>query len=113
MKKTINRAIFIRNFMDRGGLTYLQSIQAYEAMTGTIENAVVNGDKVSIGRVCCLSPEFKDPREIHMGFVRKGGKIEKIKRTYYVGGRVSYKVKIHRKFRQTHQLGWFNENQSC
>lgn len=110
MKKTIDRARFIKNYMSHGGLTYLQAIKAYDAMTFTFENAVINGDKISIGRVCCLDPETKEPREVHMGFVRDGDKIKKISRTYYVGRRVKYKVKIHKKFKQTHEIGWFNED---
>jgi len=107
MKATVNRAQFIKSFMNHG-LTYLQAIAAYEAMSTTFELAIINAAKINIGRVGCLDPEIKDPRTVNMGFAREGGVLKKVQRVFVMARRVTYRFRIYRQFKATHRLGWFD-----
>jgi hypothetical protein len=75
-------------------------------MVSVIEDGVVRGDKVGIGKVGALTPTVSPPREYTMGFQRvKGNKVVKTKRTYRTDERVRYRFSLFRNFRKEHDLG--------
>ncbi len=95
-KKTIKREDFVEAFV-RQGMTYEAAINAFDAMVQTFENAVVNGQNVRIGKMCCLSAVKKPPRQVKSGF---NG------RTTFLGTRIVYKMRIFRGWMDSRRLNW-------
>jgi hypothetical protein len=106
-KTTYDRKVFIERFMHDAGLSYVQACSLYRVMCRVFEDAVITGNKVTIGRLGALVPKWRPPRDYHMHFVRKGGTIKTgIHRVYYSDGRLEYRLKLYRKFLRTRQLNW-------
>ena len=104
---TCDRRAFISRFMREGGLTYSQACRSYEVMCVTVADAIVNGNKVAIGRVGSIVPCWKPPRDVHMHFRRNGKEIETgVHRTYFLDGRYDYKFRLYRRFMETRALKW-------
>jgi len=108
-KGTVARESFISKFMKEGGLTYSQSIRMFDVMCNVFEEGIVTGNKIRIGRVGALIPSWRPPRDIHMHFrIRKGRMMEQgIHRTYYADGRYEFRFKLFKRFMDTRQLHWF------
>ena len=107
-RTTYDRRVFVSRFMREGGLTYSQACRVYDIMTATFADAVVTGNKATIGHVGAIVPFWRAPRDIQMYFRRrKGQQVETgIHRTYYMDGRFEFKFKLYRRFMETHQLKW-------
>jgi hypothetical protein len=106
-KATYDRRAFVCRFMREGGLTYSQACRLYDVMCRTFEEAIVTGNKVTVGRVGAIVPFWRPPREFQMHFRKKGTKIEKgIHRTYYMDGRFDFKFRLYRRFLETRRLQW-------
>lgn len=105
----VTRREFIQRFMRDCGVTYAKAVRIYESMCHTLEDGVVNGSKIRMGRVACVTPVWQPPRDIHMHFRRvKGGRVERgVHRTYSLDGRFTYKFVIYKKFLRSHNLKWF------
>lgn len=94
--------------MQEAGLTYVEACRAYEAMIAAFEDAVVTGNRVSLGRVGALMPKWHPPRTVVMGCRRlKGGGVVAQRREYNLGQRLKYRFNLHRTFVNRHQLRWF------
>ena len=108
-KSTFDRRIFVDRFMKQGGLTYSQACRQFDIMCGVFGDAIVTGNKLTIGRVGALVPAWRSPREHNMHFrVKKGGVIERgVHRTFFLDGRYEFKFRLYRHFIDAHQLRWF------
>lgn len=94
----VTRRTFISKFVEKG-LTYQQAGKAYDTVTQIFADAVVSGQKISIGRVMAIVPVKRNPRTVSMGF---GG----IKKIVHLTSRIVFKAKIHREFLGKHSLRW-------
>jgi len=100
----VTRIHFIRKFM-KSGLTYDQACRVHSCMVGIIEDSVVNGDKVKFGKVGCLFPVRKPPRNVVMGFERgPGNSLTRTKRIFHLDARIDYRFNFYREFVRKHQL---------
>jgi nucleoid DNA-binding protein len=108
--QTVTRREFVTRFMRDVGVTYEQACRIYECMCNVIEDGIVSGSKVRVGRVGALTPVWRRPREVQMHFaVRKGKRVVPAKKTFVMDGRYVYKFKLYRQFVDTHALRWFAE----
>ncbi len=107
----VTRRVFVTRFMSDCGMSYGQASQAYDSMCRTVEEGIVLGSKIGIGRVGAITPVWQPPRTFHMHFeVKPGKKIATgIHRTYGMDGRFTYKFKLYRQFTRTRQLKWLAE----
>ena len=107
-QSTFDRRVFIDRFMQHGGLTYVQASRLYDVMCQTFEEAIVTGNKVTIGRVGAIVPCWRPSREVQMHFRKKrGGNVERgIHRTFFLDGRFGWKFKLYRRFTETRKLKW-------
>lgn len=102
--KAVTRRDFIRKFM-QAGLTYDQAGRIYSCMVGVVEDSVLSGDKVKFGKVGCLFPVRKPPRDVFMGFERgPGNVVTRTKRVFHLDERVDYRFNFYREFIRKHQL---------
>ncbi len=105
-RPTVTRHEFIRKLMHQAGLTYDQACRAYMSVMSLIEDGLVNGDKIAFGRVGCLAPVLKPPRQVVMGFARtKGNQIIKTKRIFQLDERIDYKFNFYREFDKRRRNG--------
>ena len=103
-KSAVKRIDFIRKFM-QANLTYDQACRIYACMVALLEDGVVNGDKIKFGKIGCLFPVRKPPRDVVMGFVRgPGGRITHSKRVFHLDERTDYRFNFYRGFVRKHQL---------
>ena len=108
--QTVTRREFVKRFMRDGGLTYAEACRMYDCMCDVIEDGIVSGSKIRIGRVGALTPVWRPAREIRMHFrMDKGKKIRPAKRTYVMDGRYVYKFRLYRQFVNTHALRWYTD----
>lgn len=107
-KATFDRRAFVYRFMRDCGLTYSQANQIFETMREVFKDAIVTGNRVTIGGVGALVPVWKPARECNMHFrVKKGRKIEKgVHRTYIMDGRYEFKFRLFQSFIESNQLQW-------
>jgi hypothetical protein len=105
------RRDFVIRFMRECGVTYAQACQIYETMCRCVEDGVVSGSKIRLGRVGVIVPVWRQGRDIHMHFkVEKGRTVKRgIHRTYNMDGRFVFKFELYQKFIETHQLKWFRD----
>lgn len=109
-KSTYERRAFVNRFMREGGLSYTQATRVYEAMCGVFCDAIVTGNRVTIGRVGALMPVWRPPREVNMHFRRKPGNVlERVHRTFFMDGRYDFKFRLYRKFIEQHELHWYTQ----
>ena len=102
---TITRRNFVAKFMRDCGLTYEQAGSVYCTFVSVIEDAIINGVRIGIGRIGAITPRRSPPRPVTMGFRRvKRGKIERIKRTFHLDERTRWTFKVFREFEQRHHL---------
>ena len=74
-------------------------------MVSLIEDSVLNGTRVNIGRVGAITPVTRPARNVNMGFQRvQGGKIERVKRVFHLDERLDWKFNLFREFKQRHRL---------
>lgn len=105
---TVGRAEFISRYMRDLGVTYSQAQKIFEATMAIVEDAVVAGSRIGMGRVGALVPIHKPPRQINMGFSPGGKKVEqKTTRVYYLGSRVDYKFRLYKGFLSKRGHEWF------
>ena len=103
-KSAVTRREFIRKFM-QAGLTYDQACRVYSTLVSLIEDSVVSGEKIKFGKVGCLLPVRKPPRDVVMGFMRgPGNSMVKSKRVFHLDERVDYRFSFYREFVRKHQL---------
>jgi len=103
-KTAVNRIDFIRKFM-LAGLTYDQACRVYSCMIGLLEDSVINGDKIKFGKIGCLLPVRKPPRDVVMGFMRGPGNVmTRSKRVFHLDARTDYRFNFYREFVRKHQL---------
>lgn len=104
-KPVVTRRDFIRKFMHEAGLTFDQACRAYGSMVGAIEDGLVSGHKIKLGKVGCLYPVRKPPRDVTMGFARlSSGRVVKTKRVFHLDERLTYRFSFLREFARRHQL---------
>ena len=103
--ESIVRLDFVRDLMS-AGLSYDSATKAYSAVMSTIANGVVNGRKIYLGNVGCLNPHVQPPRQVRMGFERRGDKIAHKIREFSLDSRLRYKFKLFKQFTVTHELNW-------
>jgi hypothetical protein len=89
------------------GLGYTQACNAYDAMTSVFEDAIVQGQKICVGRVGAVVPIKLEPKVVNMGFSNSGGRVRKMKRQYILGRRLKFKFSLHKAFMHKHDLDWF------
>lgn len=104
-KPSIGRKEFIRKFMLDVGLTYEQACRTYACLMSIIEDGVLASEKIGLGRVGCLNPIHKPPRDIVMGFMRlPDGRTVRTKRVFHVEERTEYKFRLYEEFVRRHHL---------
>jgi hypothetical protein len=107
---SITRKEFVYKFMRECGMSYVEACRAFTTMVALFEDGVLCGSRITIGRVGCLNPHWRPPREVRMGFQRvSGNKVIKRTRHFNIGSRISYQLRLYKKFMATHDLGWFSE----
>lgn len=99
----LTRVDFIRRFV-KGGLTYAQAHMAYQAVVDFFEDGIASRSKIRISHVGVIKPIKRGPRSITMGFKRDATGMQKIKRNYLLGTRVSYTFRVYRAFGRKHDL---------
>ena len=103
-QRAVTRIDFIRKFM-QSDLTYEQACHVYSCMVGILEDSVLTGSKVKFGKVGCLFPVRKPPRDVVMGFVRgPGNTITRSRRVFHLDERTDYRFNFYREFVRKHQL---------
>ena len=98
-KKSIVRQDFLRKFVQVGRVRYEDAAKIYDAMVSVFADAVVTGQKISVGRVLSIKPVKRKARRVNMGF--RG-----TNQTIYLGNRLSFKVIVFREFMNRHELDW-------
>lgn len=104
--KSIGRYAFIKRWMDECGVTYDMATQIYRTMVSTFEDGVANGQKVAIGRLGALIPNWQDSRTVTMGFRRVKGGIIKQRQEYYLDPRIKYEFKLYKEWLNNSHLNW-------
>ena len=99
----LKRVDFIRKLVNNG-LSYSQAQVAYRSLVEFFEDGVAGRDQVCIGHVGVLKPIKRKPRTVTMGFKRDASGVQRIKRNFVLGTRVSYVFKIFRAFGRRHGL---------
>jgi hypothetical protein len=95
----------IRKLMLDADLSYEHACRAYLCLVSILEDGVVNGEKIGLGRIGCLVPVRRQPRDVVMGFERKpDGSVNHIKRVFHIDERTEYKFRLYGKFVQKHHL---------
>lgn len=103
---TVTRHEFIRKLMHHAALTYDQACRAYMSVIGLIEDSLANGDRVALGRIGCLTPVRKPPRQVVMGFTRtKGNRIVRTRKIFQLDERTDYKFNFYPKFEKQRRNG--------
>lgn len=100
--QSINRIDFIRRMVD-AGLTFEQSHAAFDAVTQTLEEGIVNRKKINFGRILTVYPVELPPRKVSTNFKQANGN----RKVYYLGRRVRYRVRLFRQFLSSRSLQWF------
>lgn len=104
-KPSIGRRDFIRKLMLDAGLSYEQACSAYSCLVGIVEDGVISGEKIGLGRIGCLVPVRKQPRDVVMGFERlANGQVVRTKRIFHIDERTEYKFRLYGKFVRKHHL---------
>lgn len=98
-RSSIVRQDFLHKFVETGGIRYEDAAKVYEGMVSLFEDAIVTGQKISVGRVLSIKPVKRKARPVNMGF--RG-----TKKTIYLSDRLSFKVSIFREFMRSHELNW-------
>ena len=106
MKDTVSRENFIQDLVRNCSFTYVQATAAYESFIKTLENGICSGTKVNFSRIGNLVPVKYPPREVSMGFTRRGSSISKSNKTYYLGSRIKFKFNLYKKFQNSKKLDW-------
>ena len=99
----LKRVDFIRRLVSNG-LTYSQAQIAYQALVGFFEDGVAGRDHICIGHVGVLKPIHRKPRTVTMGFKRTASGVQRVKRNFVLGTRISYTFKVYRAFGRLHGL---------
>ena len=108
-KETVSRREFIRRWMQECGVTYDVACQLYRTMVSTFEEGIAGGNKVTIGRLGALIPQWQDARQMVMGFRRTSNKgIVRQKQVYTLDPRIRYRFKIYREWMSTRHLAWYD-----
>lgn len=102
----VTRVQFIERLVGRG-LGYPEACTAYDALISVFEDAIIQGNKINVGKVGSIVPVRLDPKVVHMGFKNEGGTIKRVKREYILGHRIRFKFNLHRAFVKKHALNWF------
>ena len=107
---TINRDHFVAA-LQKKGLTYVQARKAYSAMLSVISDAVLQGDKINLGKIGVLDPVWHKERELTMGFKRTAdNKVEKATRKFTLGPRLKYRFRLYRTFLENNDLRWYDDD---
>ena len=111
MTQTIKRKDFVERFMHQCDMSFSDACRAFECMCDTMKDGVVNGSHIRLGKLGVLRPVWHAPKEVHLGVRQiKGRKYVKQKHVYFLGKRISYDLRIYRKFIDNHQLHWYSEH---
>lgn len=97
-RNTITRQDFLKKFVATG-IKYEEAARIYQAMVDVFSDAVVTGQKVTIGQVMSIKPVRRKARAVNMGF--RG-----VKQTLYLGNRISFKCSVFKDFLDKHQIDW-------
>lgn len=92
------RQDFLRRFVD-SGIKYEDAAKVYDAMVSVFADAVISGQKVTVGQVLSIKPDKKKARTVNMGFNGHNRKI-------HLGDRIVFKVNIFQEFMSKHRLDW-------
>ena len=107
-EKSARKNDILASMVNNYGLTWPQARLAYRAFTETIGDAVVNGQKVTLGEILTLQPVWKQPRTVALNAkIGKGQKLEKVTKMIYLGMRLKYVVNLHASFLNKRQINWF------
>lgn len=93
------------------GVTYAQACSVYDCMCRCMADGIVNGCKISFGRVGSIKPVWQPARDVNMHFTKvKGGKVVRgVHRTYNLDGRYKFSFRLYKRFIDTHRLRWFSD----
>lgn len=93
--------------MSHCGMSYVEAGRAYEAMVSVIEDGIVQGHRIGIGKVGAIDPVWHGPRDVKMGFERQdGGKVVKSSRVFHLDGRYKFRFRLFRRFIESRNLRW-------
>jgi hypothetical protein len=106
-RQSVNRRDFVRRFMQDCGVTYDVAVLIYRAMVSTFEEGVSNGQKVTIGRLGALVPNWQAARAVTMGFRRTPKGVVRQRQTDILDSRLRYRFKIYREWMNTRHLNWY------
>lgn len=110
MTNTIRRKDFVDRFMRQCNMSFTDACRAFDCMCEVMKDGVVNGAKIRMGKLGVLHPSWSASKEVHMGVrVVKGRRYVRKKHVYFLSKRLNYRLRIFRKFLETHELNWFAE----
>jgi hypothetical protein len=98
-KGSITRQHFLRKFVQASGIRFEDAAKCYDAMEELFADAIMTGQKISVGRVLSIHPVRRKARKVNMGF--KG-----IRKTLFLSDRLAFKLKIFREFMAKRNLQW-------
>jgi hypothetical protein len=101
---SVKRGDYVRHLVQQGGLTYVEAERIYGVLMGFFADALAAQRVVHLGRVGVLKPTVLEARTVTMGFKRSRGRVEKVRREFYVGQRVKFVFKVGRPFAARHGL---------
>jgi nucleoid DNA-binding protein len=103
-EECVSQRDFVQSYLD-SGFSYSDACKAYRVFCRVIEDAVVQGQKVKIGKVGAIVPVIRPSRSVNMSFQRqKKGVVNKVTTQYLLGKRLSWKFRVFNSFKRTHQL---------
>lgn len=97
--EAITRQDFLTAFTSRSGLTYEQAAKAYDSMVSVFADGILGAKKIGVGKLLSITPCRRAPRRVNSG-------LNGVKTTIYLGERFVFKVKVHKKFINSHDLSW-------
>jgi hypothetical protein len=100
----VKRSDYVRYFVQQGGLTYVDAERVYTVMMRFFADSLASQHTVHLGRVGLLKPRQMEPRTVTMGFKRSKGKVENLRRQYFIGRRTKYVFRVNRTFAANHGL---------
>lgn len=98
-KKAILRQDFLKKFVQVGGYKYDEAAKIYDAMVSLFADAILSGQKITVGRVLSIRPVKRKARKVNMHFHGR-------KKTIHISDRIVFKVNLYREFLNKHELGW-------
>lgn len=96
--KSITKSKIIRRLMTDCELSYVDANKVHDCLVSTIEEAVINLKKISLGHVGSITPKVIKGKSVSMNFKRSKKGVEKVQRYFFLDERVRFHLKLYKSF---------------